>query len=166
MQNSFATHLTSQVIRRITYGMDDTNTQALIRSLWTNAKLRARDAGLPFDMTVADIFVPTLCPVLGTPLQIKTGSSGPGAHSPTLDRMDPAKGYVRGNVMVISARANRLKSNATAAEMRKVLSYLEMCEQIGAELDRRPRHVREVSKVAGPRRVKYRRGSAWGPYYY
>lgn len=45
--------------------------------------------------------------------------------SPTLDRMVPSLGYVRGNVTVISAHANRIKSDASLAELRRVLRYVE-----------------------------------------
>lgn len=66
--------------------------------------------------------VPEFCPVLGMRLEPGNGLS---ASSPSLDRFDPEKGYTKGNVRVISARANTLKSNATPDELRKVLAYLE-----------------------------------------
>ena len=37
--------------------------------------------------------------------------------SPSVDRIDPTKGYVRGNVRVISYLANRMKSNATVDQL-------------------------------------------------
>ena len=40
-------------------------------------------------------------------------------------RIDSALGYTRGNVWVISWRANMLKSNATIAELRQLLAALE-----------------------------------------
>lgn len=43
--------------------------------------------------------------------------------SPSLDRLDCRKGYVRGNVEVISWKANRIKSNATVMELMKVATY-------------------------------------------
>lgn len=50
--------------------------------------------------------IPETCPVLGIPLTIG-GKRSPS--SPSLDRIDPALGYVPGNIRVISDRANRLK---------------------------------------------------------
>jgi hypothetical protein len=44
--------------------------------------------------------------------------------SPTLDKVDNAKGYVRGNCHVISWRANRLKSDGNADEHEKIAAYI------------------------------------------
>jgi hypothetical protein len=88
------------------------------------AKLRAKQKGLPFDLTTADITIPTHCPVLGIPLFRKVGK-GHNANSPSLDRVDPAKGYVRGNVVVISMLANRIKSDATYEQILAVGRWLE-----------------------------------------
>lgn len=51
--------------------------------------------------------------------------SGSRESRPSLDRFIPANGYVIGNIRVISFRANRIKSDATLEEMRRVLSYME-----------------------------------------
>lgn len=50
--------------------------------------------------------------------------------SPSLDRLDSSKGYVKGNVRVISKRANQLKNNATVEEMRMVLADLIRLQEI------------------------------------
>lgn len=65
--------------------------------------------------------IPEVCPVLGIPLKINVGS---GLHpdSVSVDRIDPTKGYIKGNVRLISARANHLKSNATTEELEKILA--------------------------------------------
>jgi hypothetical protein len=39
--------------------------------------------------------------------------------------MVPSLGYVPGNIRVISMRANRIKTDATADELRAVLRYME-----------------------------------------
>lgn len=44
---------------------------------------------------------------------------------PSLDRINPDRGYVPGNVQVISFRANTLKNNATREELAKVLAYMK-----------------------------------------
>lgn len=93
--------------------------------LWWNARNRAKAAGIEFSLTMEDIVVPVACPVLGLPLVVGTGHAR--ANSPSLDRVDPAKGYVPGNVRVVSHKANTIKSNATAAELRAVLRYMEDC---------------------------------------
>jgi hypothetical protein len=63
------------------------------------------------------------CPVLGIPLIVGRGHARD--TSPSLDRIDPTKGYVPGNVAVISHKANTMKSNATIDEIRALLRYLE-----------------------------------------
>ncbi len=79
---------------------------------------------MPFEITVDDIVVPRYCPVLGIEL-CKSSTRSPHAASATLDRINPSLGYVRGNVLVISDRANRAKSNLTLAELRRVVAFLE-----------------------------------------
>lgn len=81
--------------------------------LFYRAKKRAKDKRLPFDITVKDITVPEFCPVLKTPMDV-----------PSLDRIIPTNGYVKGNIRVISNRANMLKNNATAEEIRLVYEDL------------------------------------------
>lgn len=93
--------------------------------LCTSAKGRAKKNDVPFSITAADVVVPTHCPVLDTPLVRGTGSRGVVDTSPTLDRLVPHLGYVPGNVVVISARANRIKNNATAAEVRALLAWMD-----------------------------------------
>ena len=84
-------------------------------------KARAKKFGIPFSLTVADIVIPEICPVLGIPLRIADGVSDD--YSPELDRIVPAVGYVSGNVLVISRRANRIKNNATLEELQKIALF-------------------------------------------
>jgi hypothetical protein len=76
---------------------------------------------MDFNIEESDIIVPDLCPVLGKPL-IKTGD-GDRNWIPSLDRLDNTKGYIKGNVNVISWRANRLKYDATSDEIRMLYEY-------------------------------------------
>lgn len=87
----------------------------------TRCKSRAKKKRLPFDLTVEDFTIPDTCPVLGIPLSMQRGYKTD--NSPSLDRLVPAKGYTKGNVFVISDRANRIKSDATAEELRLVYEY-------------------------------------------
>lgn len=77
--------------------------------------------GLPFNITKNDIEVPELCPALGIPLARARGAVSP--NSPSLDRIVPELGYTRGNVAVISVRANAIKQNATPQELEAVASW-------------------------------------------
>jgi len=87
--------------------------------LWKHARRRARELHLPFDLSVSDIVIPTMCPVLRLPLIV--GKNKPSPNSPSLDRIIPTKGYVKGNVWVLSHRANRMKGTATLCELQALI---------------------------------------------
>ena len=90
------------------------------------ARERAKKKGLYFAITVDDIRVPNVCPLLDIPLVRNLGGEhgSMSPNSPTLDRKNPNLGYVQGNVWVISWRANRLKSDGTADEHRLLAQRL------------------------------------------
>lgn len=91
--------------------------------LLNSARHRARKFGVEFNLTAADFDVPEKCPVFGVKLYKGAGKLTPS--SPTLDRIDPKKGYVRGNVAVISHFANALKGKGTAAQHRRIAEWIE-----------------------------------------
>ena len=78
---------------------------------------RAKKNGLPFSLTVDDIRIPEYCPACGVKLASRVGSKGPCKTSPSLDKYDPAKGYVPGNVWVICFTCNRRKQDMTGEQM-------------------------------------------------
>lgn len=87
------------------------------RQVWASAKRRAASRGIPFEITVEDIVLPTHCPVLGMELVRNNGSVCGGKNSYSLDRIVPALGYVKGNVQVISRMANAMKQDATPEQL-------------------------------------------------
>lgn len=89
--------------------------------IWQCAKLRAKKKGFPFDIEVSDILIPSHCPALGIPLFV--GKSGGIANSPSLDRLIPELGYVKGNVCIISHKANVAKNNLTPEELVRVAEW-------------------------------------------
>ena len=99
----------------------------LVRNAWYSAKRR----GLKFDIVAEDLLpLPTHCPILGLKLDYGCG----GKLSPrdtsrynqaSLDRKDNSQGYVLGNVFVVSLRANQLKSDGTASELRALANWME-----------------------------------------
>lgn len=88
-----------------------------------SAKYRASKSGTPFNLGLEDIVVPDFCPVLGIRIFFTYGSRATRDTQPSLDRIIPEKGYVKGNVIVVSFRANRIKSNATADEILAVGNF-------------------------------------------
>lgn len=93
------------------------------KTLLCLAKQRARVQGIPFSITEKDIVCVIKCPILGIPLEYGLNKSG--NSSPSLDRIVPDLGYIPGNVAVMSMKANRLKSNATYAEVCKLQKWLK-----------------------------------------
>lgn len=91
----------------------------------SQAKVRAKRKGLPFDITRDDLTVPARCPVLGIPLAVSTDGN-PSDGSPSLDRLIPEEGYIRGNVIIVSNKANRIKSDASLDDLRAVVDFYEL----------------------------------------
>ena len=87
-----------------------------------------KDKNLVFDLHYEDIQIPNICPVLRIPLI----PSLDGTHndtSPSLDRRIPYLGYTKGNVTVISMKANRIKTDANSNELKAVLEYVLKIEE-------------------------------------
>jgi len=89
--------------------------------LLNHAKTRANKTGRKFTLILADIKIPKRCPVLNIPLV--QGEGGTIFGSPTIDRLDNSRGYTPDNIMIISRRANSLKSDATFKEMKKLAQF-------------------------------------------
>lgn len=87
------------------------------KHLINQVRHRCKKKGIPFNLEVEDIIIPSHCPVLGFPLKRAIGEKSNKYDSPSLDRIDPGKGYIKGNVMVISQRANVMKNDATKEEL-------------------------------------------------
>ena len=102
-----------------------------INSCMHKAKVRAEEASFPYDLTIEyliEIFPGDMkCPVFG--IQMFWGKEGGIETSPSLDRIVPALGYVKGNVIWISRYANRLKSDHTLDTLRTLLAFYENLER-------------------------------------
>lgn len=92
------------------------------RTMFNKAKARAKEMGRSFDITVEDIVIPEVCPLLGIPLF--SSEKHVTSNSPVLDRRDNLKGYVKGNVCVISHRANTMKNDITIDQLHRLLEYM------------------------------------------
>ncbi len=88
--------------------------------LWLGARKRAKDRNIEFTIEETDIIIPATCPVLGIPI-VRTIDKQACSGSPSLDRIDSNKGYIKGNIRVISFRANTLKNNASVEELTLIL---------------------------------------------
>lgn len=98
--------------------------EAKAKYLLQVAKSRAKKKNIEFSISISDVLIPTHCPLLGVELSY----SGKGIHSgrsASLDRIDSNLGYVKGNVWIVSRRANVIKNDATASELRMIADNLE-----------------------------------------
>lgn len=91
--------------------------------LWRHIRTRAKERNIEFNLEVSDFNLPKCCPVLG--VELSWGTRNQHDYSPSVDRLDPSKGYIKGNINIISEKANRIKSNASSKEIRKVADWMD-----------------------------------------
>ncbi len=96
--------------------------------LLRGARARAKRKGIKFAITAADFpQLPKFCPVLG--VRLVYGASGKSRKlyengaAASIDRIYNHRGYVPGNVLIVSLRANLLKGQATLDELRKISKF-------------------------------------------
>ena len=92
-----------------------------IKWLVKGAKSRAKRKGIPFNLRVCDILIPTHCPVLG--IELKANKGHPSYNSPSIDRIIPELGYIQDNIIIVSFKANLMKSDSTIDELEKVYQF-------------------------------------------
>lgn len=79
---------------------------------------RAKKMGLAFDLEYDDLNPPEKCPVFGYILERTAYSEKKNNHlSPSVDRIDPNKGYTKDNIQIISNLANVMKHDATPEQL-------------------------------------------------
>lgn len=93
--------------------------------LYHLAKQRAKKCGIEFNLSKEDIVIPTVCPVLNIELRPNIGGRAASDNSPTLDRIHPKIGYIKGNIIVISSLANKIKSSANHRQILAVGRWLK-----------------------------------------
>jgi hypothetical protein len=81
----------------------------------------ALERGIEHSITEEDLLpLPNICKYLGVHLEYKTIENRSRWRLPNLaviDRIDPERGYVPGNVQIISNKANMMKFNASREEL-------------------------------------------------
>jgi hypothetical protein len=95
------------------------------------ASHRAKLKEVDFNITWEDVEYVEICPILEIPLNWGETSNegGRNVDTPSLDRINPELGYVKGNVKIISTLANMMKSSASKEQIRlfckNIDKYLE-----------------------------------------
>lgn len=92
------------------------------RSAFRLLKQSAKRKRIEFTVTLNDFSIPEYCPILG--IELYPGNNIDKDNSPSVDRLDPAKGYTPSNITVISYRANRIKNDASFAELNLIATWL------------------------------------------
>ena len=99
----------------------------IISYILSRAKHRAEEKGIEFNLTAEDIVLPTHCPILG--IELSRGTKENYENTYSLDRVDNSKGYVKGNVRVISQLANSMKNSATPEQLKtfseNIINYID-----------------------------------------
>lgn len=95
----------------------------IITKIFKNAQSRSKKSEIEFSITEEDIVLPEYCPILKIKLQENNFSAKPNSYS--IDRIDNSKGYIKGNIQIISHRANQIKNDATIEELKLLFTYLE-----------------------------------------
>ena len=91
------------------------------RLLYKNIKSRCKRMGREFSIDIKDIIIPEKCPVFG--FELKREDRETWMCAPSVDRIDSSKGYIKGNVTVVSRRANIIKRDATLEELEQLFNY-------------------------------------------
>lgn len=121
------------------------NLHELKQQLYRSAKKRALAKGLEFNIELRDIHIPKKCPILKVPLICST------RYSPSIDRIYPNKGYIKGNIAIISTLANSMKANATPQELlifaRNIKKYMDLYEEVEVDELPIPPDPDEISKL-------------------
>jgi hypothetical protein len=95
-----------------------------IKHMWWRAKKRAEKKDIIFDISIVDIVIPDVCPVFGFKFEVGIGK-GPSDKSPSLDRIDNSKGYIKENIQIISFKANKMKNDCTTEDVEKLLWFMK-----------------------------------------
>lgn len=94
------------------------------RSKFIIKQSNTKRAGIEFTINFGDLKFPEYCPVFNIKLDY-FAKGKPQDNSPSFDRIDNSKGYIKGNVVIISNKANRLKSNSNLEDLKKIINYIE-----------------------------------------
>jgi hypothetical protein len=82
------------------------------------SRSRASQKNIPFNLELCDIIIPKECPIFKVPFIYNDKD-----WSASIDRINPNLGYTKGNIMIISNKANRIKSDATLDDLKQIVSF-------------------------------------------
>ncbi len=110
---------------QLRYGINDgSELYKAKRAKFIIKKSNMKRAGKEFTINFGELDWPEYCPVLGIKLDY-FAEGKPNDNSPSFDRVDNNKGYVKDNVQIISYKANRIKNDVLINELKLILEYME-----------------------------------------
>lgn len=95
----------------------------IVRDKFRAKKNNAKNAGIEWSIDFGDLEFPVICPILG--IELDYWADKRQENSISFDRIDNSKGYVKGNVLIVSWRANRIKNDGSAEEHKKIYEFME-----------------------------------------
>ena len=99
--------------------------------IYTATRRKAKSENIPFNLEISDIIIPEYCPILEIKLEIF--ESKDNLNGPSIDKIIPNLGYIKGNIRIISRKANMMKLNASPEELKlfsiNILKYIKEYEQ-------------------------------------
>lgn len=101
----------------------DYRLQMLINASKQRARLKNREHSITVDDIKKIYPKDGCCPIFG--MKLEFNSAGFRENSPSIDRIDSAKGYTKDNIQIVSWKANRIKGYASVEELEMLLSYLK-----------------------------------------
>lgn len=85
------------------------------KKMYLQSKNRSKRKDIEFNLSIEDIVIPKKCPLLE--IEFIPGTQDYYEQTHSLDRIDPKKGYIKGNVWVITKKANSMKNSASQKEL-------------------------------------------------
>lgn len=116
--------------------------QKTIGYILRNVRYSAKRRNIPYDLEMIDLTVPSHCPLLGIPIDYRDFTVPADFNNnnwATVDRIDNEKGYIRGNVWIISRLANNMKNSASLDQLetfaKAILLKIENHRALGSVTD-------------------------------
>lgn len=109
------------------YSISDSKARSMAMASWekfVNKKKNCSTNGKQFELAFLELEIPLVCPYLGIPINWDAWQARDD-NAPSFDRVDNSLGYVAGNVIICSWRANRLKNDGTAVEHIAIAAFMQ-----------------------------------------
>ena len=100
----------------------------LEKQIFERRKLQAKKNKIEFSISLDDIFIPNQCPIFNVDFVLNQKHN----YNLSLDRIDNNKGYIKGNVAIISNKANFIKKDASFKEIDSIINWLKFRKQLDA----------------------------------